>query len=296
MVGGVAAMFREHADMAFRALTVRSLEGVAGHADEVVAYVRGLVGNRRLNYRFWLCRGPTGWKIYDFEDADGGPRCTQAAAAAVAAGASTLSAPGWSASAQRFTTINAALSHGDYDVAAREVLQLDGAGFPAQYEALRLVTRGMVSAHVGNPQAALVFYDKAEGVRSDLPGLHLLRAACFNVLGEPEKALASAKRHLDLFGEDARAYFEIGRAYERLGYPEVAEAAYQRGLNDDPGSRDNMRALDRLREPPMPPPATEATTGPATVLATLPTTAPATGAASTVPSAAPATRGLILPK
>jgi tetratricopeptide (TPR) repeat protein len=118
---------------------------------------------------------------------------------------------------------------------------------------MRLMTKGILCANAGDPATALVFYDNAQKVRADLPGLNLLRTSAYNALGQPERALTAARLHLDLFGDDAKAYTEIGRAYEKLGYPEVAAQAYERGIADDPLNDDNQKALDRLLNPPKPP-------------------------------------------
>jgi tetratricopeptide (TPR) repeat protein len=251
LVRQLSRTFVDSPDLKFRAIDVRSLEPLRDPG-EVIACVRALAGSGRVNYRFWMRQAATGWKIYDFETVDGGPRSSQAIAAAIAAGASALSAPAWAAYVPRFSAIYSLLAHKEFETARAEILKLDHAGFPPQYEAMRLTVKGMLYARTGEPAKALLLYDKAQSVRSDLPGLHLLRAGCYNALGQHEKALASARLHLDLFGDDAKAYVEIGRAYEGMGYPEVAVQAYERGLADDPGNDVNRRSLDRILHPPKP--------------------------------------------
>ena len=148
---------------------------------------------------------------------------------------------------------------------------MEGAKFPPQLEALRLMMDGIVHVAHDDPQPALKMYDQAEALHPDMPVLHYLRAITYNKANEPEKAIAAANKYLELLGEDFNAYAEIGAAYEALDRPADAAAAYRNGLADEPQSTQLRDALKRVQ-------------------AAAPATAPSATAPATSPRASPPAR------
>src|SRR5262249_40416632 len=71
----------------------------------------------------------------------------------------------------------------------------------------------------------------------------LLRARAYNDLSRWGQAVEQARTYVDLLGDDAGAYLEMGIALAELGRPEAAAAAFRKGLGDDPDSVENLKEL-----------------------------------------------------
>ena len=107
--------------------------------------------------------------------------------------------------------------------------------------------KGLVEIAQGNYDKGLAFYDQAEALHKDLPALHYLRAIAYNQSNRPEKAIASAQKYIELLGEDAGAYVEIGQACEKLNRKADAVAAYKKGQADDPENAEIKEGLKRTQ-------------------------------------------------
>jgi tetratricopeptide (TPR) repeat protein len=98
-------------------------------------------------------------------------------------------------------------------------------------------------------RAALVV---AADVKAEIPGVHTTRARAYNTIGEPERALACARKAIAIVGNQTEACYEAGRALLALGRAKEAEAMHLAGLAAYPWNGENVlglfRALPRERK------------------------------------------------
>lgn len=191
-------------------------------------------------FRWWVQKRDGRWRIYDFEDLNTGIRSS------VILG--TLSGKGLpgaaiSKSFERVIGAAQAMQQLDVDTAGKELRAVARVKFPPPLDALRRMLEGVVAFARDEPEEALKQFDRAESLRADLPILHYLRAVVHNGLGNHEKALAHARKYVELLGDDANAYAEIGDALMELKRPTEAAAAYRKGLDDYPDSVENFEGL-----------------------------------------------------
>jgi tetratricopeptide (TPR) repeat protein len=75
--------------------------------------------------------------------------------------------------------------------------------------------------------------------------VHYLQSQVYNRLNQLDKAAQHAHKFIELLGDDAEVYHELGQANQRLQrFPEAIEA-YRKGLDDDPDHVGNLTGLCR---------------------------------------------------
>jgi hypothetical protein len=246
---GMANSFLNNPAMQFDRFEVRKVRSGAS-ADEAVAYVRcrGGIEDGGGKMRWWVRRNRDGvWQLYDFEDLDSSIRISDFVAMAIAADSAAGGTPPlWITKGRQFPVLLQACAKGDMVMAEAALAQMEGGDFHPQLDALRLVMKGIVRTAHDDFGAALKFYDQAEALHPDLPIVHFLRAAAYNLAGRSDEAIASARKYLDILGDDAKTYAELGQAYETLNRTAEAAAAYQKGLAEDPNSVENREGLARV--------------------------------------------------
>lgn len=124
--------------------------------------------------------------------------------------------------------------------------ELEGVEFPPSIESARLMAIASALNYLQRYEEALDAADRAISVKSDLPRLHLVYAACHNGLKQYEKALENAEQYAELLGTEADYYVEVGDAYAGMGRTADAIVAYESGLTDDPQSLHNILGLMKV--------------------------------------------------
>jgi tetratricopeptide (TPR) repeat protein len=216
---------------------------------EAVVYLRAhhpLIG--KLKYRWWVKKRGSQWRIYDIEDLDGGLRVSNTMAAAVGSGPAGSVAP-WVGEAKNLQGAYQALASNDLESAEEAVKKLESAGFPPPIQAQVIAIKGIIANRQEKPDEALKLFDQAQALHGDLPALNYQRAVAYNLKGEPDKALALARKYLDLLGDDADVWYIAGEALEALDREDEALEAYRKGHDDEPANVDNLTAIARILPP-----------------------------------------------
>lgn len=141
---------------------------------------------------------------------------------------------------------NQALRDDDFDAAEQALNNIADIAFPPVIKAQFMISLGRVKLGQGLPREALQHFDQAEKISKEYPSLDYLRAVAHERLGNYETAVRFGRRFVDKMGDDADAYWQIGHslaALERLG--EAAEA-FRNGLDDNPGSIENVQGLRQV--------------------------------------------------
>ena len=109
---------------------------------------------------------------------------------------------------------------------------------------------GILAARAGRTAEARVHVERALEREPLLPGLHELLGLIALEQGRAREALREFQRERSLHGERRRLDFELGRAWQGLGQPSRARAAYAREVRLDPANaeaRDSLEALGGAR-------------------------------------------------
>ncbi len=69
---------------------------------------------------------------------------------------------------------------------------------------------------------AVEYFNKITKIHDCYPGAYWMLGECYTELNEPEKAIKSWKKRLELAPETSDVYFDIADAYEKLGKKEMA--------------------------------------------------------------------------
>lgn len=200
----------------------------ADHNDaEIVVWHRSLVAGRH-KVRWWLHRGPLGWRFYDMEDLDLGLRLS------LVTGLITQSQRG----RERDTLLRLehaawALKAKNFDEADRILTRFEAEPLGAHGEAYRWTLKAHLALRQNRPADALTCIDRAEAIAPH-PRADLVRATARNQLGEHAEALALGQRVLERLGFDADASRQIGMAAARLGRSDEAFEAYRASLFENP--------------------------------------------------------------
>lgn len=186
--------------------------------------------------RWWLVRGPMGWKLYDLEDLSGGGRISTLiglfAESMLARGAQQIGE--LRAFSQRFQEAKSALVEKDF-ARMEKVLEADfPRNLPTKLNALLYLWRSMAFAGQAKSEQALAEVRRAERLDPSMPLLAYIRAVAHNQLGQFEESLAQSKRFMDQVGPDDVMLLNQGIALEGLGRLEEAREAFSRSFDELP--------------------------------------------------------------
>jgi tetratricopeptide (TPR) repeat protein len=215
---------------------------------EALVYVRHFSDEDSVSFktRWWLMRDGDRWRVYDFEDLDAGNRASSTMGVAMASLLAARQPPPWmSAVRDNLQPAYQAIAAGETDRAERQLTALP-AGLPGTIDAVRLALLASIRLGQNRAEECLQLLDQAEARNPDLPMAHALRAAACNQLGRFEDAVRHGRRHIELLGDDANTYEQIGIALERLSRHDEAADAYRKALDDVPDSPELLRTLCRL--------------------------------------------------
>lgn len=193
----------------------------------------------------WLIRRKSGWKLYDFNELALGLRMTQLLLVTL----DQLQTEGLAFSANDGRTLQLAvfsLHGGDYEAADKHLRIVENRKLPTLLEAIKWTVISLVATGLDDNERVLMALDRCEKLGQPFPIADYLRAVAHNRLGNHDEALAAADRFLKTFGEDSEALHERGLALEWLDRNDEALAAYRRGLDDSPGSAENLIGLGLL--------------------------------------------------
>jgi hypothetical protein len=109
---------------------------------------------------------------------------------------------------------------------------------------------GVLAARAGRTAEARVHVERALEQRPLLPGLHELLGLIALEQGGGRDAVREFQRERSLHGESRRLNLELGRAWQQLGLPDRARAAYRRELRVDPASEEARDSLAALGDAP----------------------------------------------
>ena len=193
--------------------------------------------------RWWLVHRPGGWKVFDYEDLDGGIRATALIATLITPDVLTRQ-PQIRGALLALRDAQAAIVRGDVDAVEQALARCRGVDLPAPISALVSLLEGGVQIRRGRFDAALKSLERAEQLNPDMPGRHYIHAICLNALGDHAQALVEIEAYIAQLGADGEANIERGLALEGLNREAEAAAAYRQALGDQP---DSVEALDGLR-------------------------------------------------
>ncbi|MBA4063141.1 MAG: hypothetical protein C0501_05405 [Isosphaera sp.] len=195
-----------------------------------------------IKARWWFVRRGGAWRVYDFEDLDGGVRLT-AGMAALFAPAFRDRLPQIQGAVAGLRDAQAALLDGDLDAVEAGLARVRTADLPAALDAVVTFLEAAARLGRGDPDGALKALDRAGELNPDMPGRHALRAAALNATGDHAGALAAADLYVSQLGPDADVDVHRGVALSWLNRAEEAAAAFRRALDDDPDSKDALNGL-----------------------------------------------------
>lgn len=193
----------------------------------------------------WLVRRKSGWKLYDFNDLAFGIRVTQTVKMTLG----QLANEDTSFSEQDMRTLQIAMYslHGeDFETADEQLRLVEKRKFPSLLESIKWALISIVAATLEDYERVLMALEQCDRIGQPFPIADYVRANAHNQLGNPELALEAADRFLKVFGPDADALYERGLALEALDRDDEALAAYRQGLDDTPGSAENLAGLGLL--------------------------------------------------
>ena len=211
--------------------------------------VRAIVRTREpqgvgIYVRWYLVRDDEGWRVYDWEDLDGGLR------ASVVMGGMLAGGEGGVRDVRLFLEGIQSLQQYllDEDLAQADVLlaRLSTLDLPAYLEAIYWLNLSALRSAQWRHEEALEALDRAEELSPDMPILDYQRATLLLDEGRPAESLVFARRYAERLGGDADIDLLIGAALESLGRTDEAFAVVLRGLDDDPSSADLVGALVRV--------------------------------------------------
>ncbi|HEY0834327.1 MAG TPA: tetratricopeptide repeat protein [Azospirillum sp.] len=135
------------------------------------------------------------------------------------------------------------------EAACRRMLEAN----PKDAQALHLL--GLVAAHTGHPEAALVLFDKSIDADGDDPSTHNSRGSLLFQLGRAADAEPAFRRALALNDALPEVHGNLGNVLKTLGRPDEAEPCYRRALEMRPDAPEmlnflgtTLRDLGRLDE------------------------------------------------
>lgn len=197
----------------------------------------------RLYMRFWIHRDGD-WRIYDYEDLDGGIRMTTVVTQLLAM-ANTTNAAGIQADMEAIQQSVKHLGAQDFPAAEAALSRITAGQYPGEVEAMRLMLLATAKSGQGQNDQALRIAAEAEKQNPDLPMLHFLRANIYNSQGQHESAEASARKYYDMVGANASACWQLGDALAGLKRTDEAVKVYRQGLDDNAESLDCLAGLAR---------------------------------------------------
>jgi tetratricopeptide (TPR) repeat protein len=111
-----------------------------------------------------------------------------------------------------------------------------------------LMSLGMVHGATGDFTSALAYYRRALERNPQSEVIHNNVAGALLASGQPDAAIAEARRALEIYPRLAESYLIIGRAYADKGLREQARAAYLTARAVDPNTarlvEEQLRLLD----------------------------------------------------
>jgi tetratricopeptide (TPR) repeat protein len=216
---------------------------------EMVAYV--LTSRRygeKLKQRLWVKKRGDQWRLYDIESLEDGSRMSTLYGVLLEATRPGNVQP-WVTKGGHLQAASTALTFKDADGADEEIRELDGITLPPQLQLRVISIKTAIALLREKPDDALKLLDEAQAIQSDLPFISRQRAIAYNLKEQYDKALAAARKYLDLLGDDAKAWHAAGEALEGLGRPAEALDAYRKGHDDMPSYVENLTGIARLLTP-----------------------------------------------
>ncbi|HSQ56147.1 MAG TPA: hypothetical protein VLM40_10440, partial [Gemmata sp.] len=196
-----------------------------------------------IKTRWWFIHRPTGWKIYDIEDLDGGYRITTFMAELTRA----ENLPRLAELRDAITGLKDAMMGvvtGNVQAVEDGLARARRFPFPERMNAVLDILEAAAQLHRGAPDAALALVDRAHQKNPDCPGMHSVRMICLNFLQRYDEALKAGDAYFAQLGGDEDFYLQRGLALEGLGRTGEAAASYRKALDEYADSKD---ALDGLR-------------------------------------------------
>lgn len=238
----------------FRKLELKRVKRLESD-DEALAYAahRDEDGTG-VKMRWWLRKSQGRWRIYDFEDLDGGIRFSTGFSLAFDSLIGKQPDPRIQPALQAMATAARLFIAKRFDEAEPLLRSTSGAPLPAPLAALRDMELGALLVMRGQFAEALTHLDRALELQADMPAAVLLHGTCYNGLGRYAEALPYGRRYIDMLGSDDAGYLMIGISLANLGHTDEAIAAFRLGLDDYSDSVENLVSLaevlppDRLRE------------------------------------------------
>lgn len=219
----------------------------------IVVYVRLLDRDQAIvKARWWLFHDGEGLRWWDGEDLQVSLRLS----ALITAGILAADA-GHEAQVGRFIEVLsqlAELSFDDLEAVRRLAAQIDGLdteGLPHELRSYAAVARATMASALGEDEDCLRRLNALEEQplgRLELPLRHFQRGVASLGTERWEDAATAAQHYLDLLGPDADAYHLLGLAQFHRGRRVDALAAFDAGIDDNPGLADNYAGVALVAE------------------------------------------------
>ena len=232
-------------DMRLRNPVIRRIETL-GDPNEFLIYSIASDSElkNQINFRWWVRRSESGWKIYDYQCLDGVIlRSSRRFAFSVGQAGGNL--PGWCAQFNQFSQVTATRKRTEDQTRVDSIDLMERSGLPAEYKAVLTAVKALIT-YKSDPAKAIVLFDRSLAQDPDNPGIFQYQALALARTGQFENAISAIKKHIDLMGDSAFVCAELGVCYEKLNRPIEAAEAFRRGLLCNPQSTDNRDGLSRV--------------------------------------------------
>jgi tetratricopeptide (TPR) repeat protein len=216
-------------------LELRSVEALPDGEFRVVAGFYGGDADTWDHVRWWLTRVGGKLRAYDWQQLGTYHRRSQWMRAAFSSSAAQKRDLG--SYMRGMLDFHLALLKQDFDRAGAQLDMVNNLALPDFFRAVYLVNLSKLLRLKGEPEGALAAAKRSLILEPDLPETFLGLTLANQDLGRHKEALACIRRYQDLLGADSNSDLVLGQVLSALDRTDEAWSVFQRGLDDAPGSR-----------------------------------------------------------
>lgn len=193
--------------------------------------------------RLWVIKDSGTWRIYDYEDLEGGGRMSVMMSGMFQQLDNSPNAADLIGRLEAFREAQNLILDQQFEEARRALLRLDITGWPTMLQANYHLQLAAVEFQAGNLNEALNQLKGAEACDPNMPAINMMRVLCYYNLEEYERVVAPARTFINSVGPDAQVAWILGHALRELDRMDEAAVAYGQSLDDDPDNVDVLIAF-----------------------------------------------------